>query len=149
MSEHRATIRWNRGATDFTYDAYSRDHTWEFDNGVKIEASAAQEFRGAPENVDPEEAYVAAISSCHMLTFLAAAAHRKWIVDSYTDCAIGTLEKNAHGKLAVTRVILRPEVRFDERDRPSADELQKLHHLAHRECFIANSVHTDISVEIR
>ena len=116
---------------------------------MKVEASAAREFRGTPENVDPEEAYVAAISSCHMLTFLAIAAHRKWIVDSYTDCAIGTLEKNADGKLAVTRVILRPEVRFDERNRPSPGELEKLHQIAHKECFIANSVHTDISVEIR
>jgi len=149
MSEHRATIRWNRGVAQFSYETYSRDHSWEFDNGVRLEASATQEFRGTPERVDPEEAYVAAISSCHMLTFLAIAAHRKWIVDSYTDSAIGYLEKNAEGKLAVTRVILQPDVRFDARNLPSADEIAKVHRLAHKECFIANSVHTDISVEIQ
>jgi len=147
MSEHRATIIWNRDSDDFSYEAYSRDHTWEFENGVNIQASAAPEFRGSSENIDPEEAFVAALSSCHMLTFLAIAARKRFVVDSYTDIAVGYLEKNAHGKLAVTRVSLRPKVSFSKEACPSSEELEKLHHLAHAECFIANSVHTSISVE--
>ncbi len=147
MSEHRATIIWNRNSRDFSHDAYSRDHTWEFENGIKIDASAAPDFLGTPENLDPEEAYVAALSSCHMLTFLAIAARRRLIVDSYSDSAVGYLEKNPNGKLVVTRVILRPRISFFEGTAPSAEKLEKLHHLAHAECFIANSVHTSISVE--
>jgi organic hydroperoxide reductase OsmC/OhrA len=147
MSEHQATISWDRGSDDFSYEAYSRDHIWEFENGAKIEASAAPEFHGSPENVDPEEAYVAALSSCHMLTFLAIAARRRFVVDSYTDSAVGYLEKNAYGKLAVTRVVLRPKVSFAKEACPSSEEIQRLHHLAHAECFIANSVQTSISVE--
>jgi organic hydroperoxide reductase OsmC/OhrA len=147
MSKHRATIIWNRGSADFSYETYSRDHTWEFENGIKIEASAAPGFRGTPENVDPEEAYVAALSSCHMLTFLAIAVRRRLVIDSYTDSAIGYLEKNDLGKLSVTRVTLRPKVSFENTDRPPAEELEKLHHLAHKECFIANSVQTEISIE--
>lgn len=147
MSEHRATILWKRNSRDFSYDAYSRDHSWEFENGIKIDASAAPDYLGVPENIDPEEAYVAALSSCHMLTFLAIAARRRLIVDSYTDSAVGYLEKNSAGKLAVTRVILRPRISFSEGTAPSAENLEKLHHLAHAECFIANSVHTAISIE--
>jgi len=147
MSEHRATIVWNRNSRDSSYDAYSRDHTWEFESGVKIEASAAPDFLGTPENLDPEEAYVAALSSCHMLTFLAIAARRRLVVEAYTDSAVGHLEKNAHGKLAITRVVLRPQISFAEGTHPSAEELEKLHHMAHTQCFIANSVHTAISIE--
>ena len=147
MSEHQATISWDRGADDFSYEAYSRDHIWEFENGVKISASAAPGFRGSFEHVDPEEAYVASLSSCHMLTFLAIAARKRLVVDSYTDSAVGTLEKNENGKLAITRVILRPKVSFAQEACPSSEGLERLHHLAHAECFIANSVHTSISVE--
>jgi len=147
MSEHRAKIVWNRDSKDFSYETYSRDHSWEFENGIKIQASAAPEFRGSPANIDPEEAYVAALSSCHMLTFLAIAARKRFVVDSYTDLAVGHLEKNEHGKLAVTRVALRPKVSFSEQACPSSEELERLHHRAHAECFIANSVHTSISVE--
>ena len=147
MSEHRATIVWNRNGIDFSYDAFPRDHTWEFENGIKIEASGAPDFGGTPENLDPEEAYVAALSSCHMLTFLAIATRRRLVVDSYTDSAVGHLEKNADGKLAVTRVSLRPKISFAEGTDPSAEELEKLHHVAHATCFIANSVHTAISIE--
>ena len=147
MSEHRAKIIWNRGSAEFSYDAYSRDHRWEFAQDMRIEASAAPEFRGTPERIDPEEAFVAALSSCHMLTFLAIAARRRLVVDSYTDSAVGYLEENAAGKLAVTRVTLRPEICFAEDCRPSDQELEKLHHLAHDACFLANSVETEISIE--
>ncbi len=147
MSEHRAIICWNRDTEDFSYQAYSRNHTWEFENGIKINASAAQDFLGAPENLDPEEVYVAALSSCHMLTFLAIASRQRLVIDSYTDSAVGYLEKNSSGKLAVTRVTLRPQISFSEGLAPSAEKLEKMHHLAHQECFIANSVHTSISIE--
>jgi organic hydroperoxide reductase OsmC/OhrA len=147
MSEHRAKIAWERGSGEFTYEAYTRDHTWEFENGVKIEASGAPEFLGSPEFVDPEEAYVAALSSCHMLTFLAISARKRFVVDSYTDSPVGWLEKNERGKFSVTRVSLRPKISFAEGSGPSTEQLERLHHLAHTECFLANSVHTAISVE--
>jgi organic hydroperoxide reductase OsmC/OhrA len=147
MSEHRATIRWNRCSGDFSYETYPRDHIWEFENGVQVEASAAPGFNGSPENIDPEEAYVAALSSCHMLTFLAIAARKRFVVNSYSDSAAGYLEKNENGKLAITRVILRPEVSFSEESAPSHEDLERLHQVAHKECFIANSVHTSISIE--
>jgi len=148
MSEHRATISWNRGPGDFSYDTYTRDHSWEFENGLKVEASAAPEFRGSAEYVDPESAYVAALSSCHMLTFLAIASRKRYVVDSYTDSAVGYLEKNANGKFAVTRAVLRPKASFAEGAGPSSELLERLHDLTHSECFIANSVHTSISIEI-
>ena len=147
MSEHRATIRWNRDSEDFSYRAYSRNHTWEFENGITIDASAAPDFLGAPENLDPEEAYVAALSSCHMLTFLAIASRQRLTIDAYTDFAVGYLEKNSSGKLAITRVTLRPQISCSDGLAPSAEKLEKMHHLAHEECFIANSVHTSISIE--
>ena len=147
MSEHRATVLWTRSSDDFAYETYSRDHVWEFDGDVKVNASAAPDFLGTSGRVDPEEAYVASLSSCHMLTFLAIAARRRFVVDSYKDPAVGYLEKNSEGKLAVTRVVLRPEISFSGAKSPSPDELDKLHHVAHSQCFIANSVHTSISIE--
>jgi organic hydroperoxide reductase OsmC/OhrA len=146
MSEHPAKVSWSRGGREFTYDTYSRDHTWKFDGGVELAASAAPTYLGNPALVDPEEAYVAAVASCHMLTFLAIAARRRFVVDAYEDSATGFMEKNEAGKLAVTRVTLRPAVRFAEKT-PTAEELARLHELAHENCFIANSVRTQITVE--
>ena len=146
MSEHLAKISWSRGGRDFTYETYSRDHTWTFDGGVEVAATAAPAFLGNPARVDPEEAFVAAVASCHMLTFLAIAAKRRFVVDRYEDAATGFMEKNDAGKLAVTRVTLRPAIQFAEKS-PSADELARLHELAHESCFIANSVRTEITVE--
>lgn len=145
MSEHHATIAWERTTEDFTYDTYSRNHLWRFGGGVEIPASAAPGFLGDAGRVDPEEAFVAALSSCHMLTFLAIAARKRLVVDRYRDSAVGYLEKNADGKLAVTRVVLRPEVVFQET--PAAEVIDRLHHRAHEECFIANSVRTEVRVE--
>jgi organic hydroperoxide reductase OsmC/OhrA len=145
MSEHRVTVAWERTSEDFTYETYSRSHTWEFEGGVTVPASAAPAYRGDPERVDPEEAFVAALSSCHMLTFLALAARKRLVVDAYRDAAVGTLEPNEAGKLAITRVVLRPAVSF--REPPSAEVLERMHHRAHEECFIANSVRTDVRVE--
>ena len=111
MAEHRATIEWQRGDRDFSYAAYSRDHTWQFGE-IRVDASAAPAFRGTPGRVDPEEAFVAALSSCHMLTFLALASRDGIVVDAYEDDAVGYLERNGDGRLAITRVVLRPRATF-------------------------------------
>ena len=145
MSEHRVTVTWERTTEEFTYETYSRSHTWEFEGGVSVPAAAAPAYRGDPERVDPEEAFVAALSSCHMLTFLAIAAKKRLVVDAYRDSAVGYLEENAEGKLAMTRVVLRPEVTF--RGPPSDEAIERLHHQAHEHCFIASSVKTDVRVE--
>lgn len=145
MSEHVAEIDWKRGGADFRYETYPRDHLWRFAGGVEVPASSAPDYLGSAARVDPEEALVASLSSCHMLTFLALAAKRRLVVESYRDRAVGTLAKNDAGRLAVTRVVLRPEVRFAE---PQSEELvAKLHHQAHENCFIANSVRTEVVVE--
>ena len=147
MSEHKVTVEWERETESFSYDAYNRDHLWTFDGGVRVAASAAPAFRGNPANVNPEEALVAALSSCHMLTFLALAARKQFVVDGYLDHAVGFLEKNADGKLAMTRVILRPKVTFGGPNIPDMDQIKSFHERAHTECFIANSVLTKVTVE--
>lgn len=146
MSEHRAQVRWARGAVAFDYESYDRTHRWRFAGGSELDASAAPEYRGSAELPNPEEALVAALSSCHMLTFLALAARRRFVVDGYEDDAVGHMEKNADGRLAVTRVELRPRVTFSGEKRPTPEQLSSLHEAAHRECFIANSVKTEVSV---
>ena len=146
MSEYRVTVSWRRTSAGFTYEEYNREHTWSFDAGIKVPASAAPAFRGKTDCVDPEEAFVASLSSCHMLTFLAIASRKRLVVDSYDDDAVGFMEKNAQGKLAVTRVVLRPRIRFSG-EAPSADDILKLHDQSHHECFIANSVLTEVTVE--
>jgi organic hydroperoxide reductase OsmC/OhrA len=146
MSEHKATVKWARDGVDFGYKNYRRDHIWLFDNGIELRASAAPAYLGDPKRVDPESAFVAALSSCHMLTFLALASNKGFVVDSYEDNAVGFLEKNANGKLAVTRVELHPKIAFSGDAKPTQADLDWLHDKAHRECFIANSVTTKISV---
>ena len=144
MSEHRAHIEWIRESDDFRYENYNRSHSWHFESGIVVAASAASQFLGTEDRVDPEEAFVASIASCHMLTFVAICARKRIVVDSYSDRAIGYMEKNARGKLAVTRVDLRPEIHFQ--DEPEASVIERIHHLSHGECFIANSVLTEIRV---
>ena len=144
MSEHRATIEWERTTESFAYPDYSRDHLWRFPDGTILEASAAPDFLGSENRVDPEEAFVASLASCHMLTFLAIAARRRLVVESYRDEAVGTLAKNAAGRLAVTEVVLHPVVRFQQAPAPEA--IEKMHHQAHENCFLANSVVTEIRV---
>jgi organic hydroperoxide reductase OsmC/OhrA len=145
MSEHHVTVSWERTTEDFAYESYSRNHFWTFEGGVAVPASAAPEFHGDPSRVDPEAAFVAALSSCHMLTFLAIAARKRLVVDGYRDAAVGTLETDAGGKLAITRVVLRPEVTF--RDPPPPEVVERMHHQSHEHCFIARSVKTDVRVE--
>lgn len=152
MSEHTATVIWQRGEQAFTDNAYSRAHRWEFDGGAAIDASASPDVVPLPmsvaEHVDPEEAFVASLASCHMLFFLSLAANRGFVVDSYTDAALGYTERNEKGRTAITRVTLEPKVTFSEGKVPTADELEKLHHKAHDLCFIANSVITEIDIRV-
>ena len=147
MAEHRASLSWKRGEREFTYDSYSRDHEWSFEGGIKVAASAAPGYLGSAERVNPEEAFVASLSSCHMLTFLAVAAKRRFVVDAYDDEAVGHLEKNEEGKLAVTRVILHPKVIFGGEKRPTEEQIATMHKQSHEQCFIASSVKTAVSVE--
>jgi organic hydroperoxide reductase OsmC/OhrA len=145
MSEHVVEVSWSRGEHEFTYDTYSRDHEWRFDGGITVPGSANPAYLGSPGPVDPEEAFVAALSSCHMLTFLAIAAKKRLVVDSYEDRAVGVMAKNANGKLAITQVTLHPKIVFAG-ETPDAGTLERIHHLSHEECFIANSVTTEITV---
>lgn len=147
MSEHKATIHWRRETPDFGYETYNRDHDWQFDAGITVRASAAPGYLGSASCVDPEEAFVASLSSCHMLTFLAIAARKKLTVDEYRDEATGVLAKDAAGHLAITTVTLRPKVTFSGDKAPTAEELKRLHDQAHHACFIANSVKTDVVVQ--
>lgn len=149
MSEHVALVAWRRETPDFAYTSYNRDHDWTFDGGTTIRASAAPAYLGNESCVDPEEAFVASLSSCHMLTFLAIAAKKGFVVDSYRDRAVGVLEKDASGRLAIVRATLRPEVKFGGAKVPTVEELRVVHDQAHHACFIANSVKTEIAVEIQ
>jgi organic hydroperoxide reductase OsmC/OhrA len=145
MSEHRITLKWEKGDAPFTYNEYPRNHALSFKNGQEtVIASASPTYKGDGSKCDPEDMLVAALSSCHMLSFLAIAAKKKLTVQSYEDDAVGFLEDDG-GKLWISRVILRPKVTID------ADEetLAHIHHLAHEACFIANSVKTDVKVEPR
>ena len=149
MSEHHAAIRWTRTSADFTYDSYNRAHELVFKGGdIVVAASSAPAFKGDAERVDPEEAFVASLSSCHMLTFLAICAKKRITVESYDDAAVGYLEKRADGKLWMARVVLRPRIRFAAGAEPDAATIAHIHHDSHENCFIANSVKTDVSVAL-
>jgi organic hydroperoxide reductase OsmC/OhrA len=150
MSEHHAGVRWTRTSADFIYESYNRAHDMVFKSGaLRLAASSAPAFRGDADRVDPEEAYVASLSSCHMLTFLAICARKRLPLESYEDEAVGVLEKGTNGKLWLARVTLRPKVVFASGSAPESAVLSGLHHLAHEECFIANSVNTAVTVEPR
>lgn len=153
MSTYTATIRWTRDpATDFAKGQYSRAHEWSFDGGAVVPASPSPHVVPAPWNdpagVDPEEAFVASLSSCHMLFFVDFARRAGLVVDSYEDEAEGVLEKRGDGKMAITRVMLRPRVAWGG-EVPDEAVFGELHHNAHEACFIANSVTTQVVVEPR
>jgi organic hydroperoxide reductase OsmC/OhrA len=147
MSEHKVNLTWKRGDVPFEYQKYPRNHRWKFDGGHEMTASAAPAYLGDPNQVDPEEAFVASLSSCHMLTFLAVAAKKKFVLDEYIDEAIGLMEKNAEGKLAITRVTLKQKLKFSGDKQPTPEEIEEMNHMAHDQCFIANSVKTEVTVE--
>jgi organic hydroperoxide reductase OsmC/OhrA len=141
MSEYVATIRWQRGTDRFTDDKYSRGHEWVFDGGLTVPASASPDIVPLPmsvaKNVDPEEAFVASLSSCHMLFFLHIA-----------DEASGCMEKNDEGQTVITKVVLRPNATYSGEQIPDRNKIERMHHLAHEQCFIANSVKTEVTTEI-
>jgi organic hydroperoxide reductase OsmC/OhrA len=149
--EYLATVSWKRDDATFSDGKYSRGHQWSFDGGVVVPASSSPHSVRLPfsraDAVDPEEALVAALSSCHMLTFLYLAQQQSFVVDSYDDDAIGVMTKNERGKLFMSQVRLRPRIIFSGAKRPGEAELAELHHHAHEECYIANSVLTEVAVE--
>jgi organic hydroperoxide reductase OsmC/OhrA len=152
MSRHTANVHWTRGDSRFTDNRYSRRHAWRFDGGAEVAASSSPHAVAAPysspEAVDPEEAFVASISSCHMLWFLSIAAKRGYRVDDYDDDAEGVLEKDAEGRMSMTRVTLRPRIVFSGDHVPSTADIASMHDEAHHACYIANSVKTTIGVKM-
>lgn len=151
MSAYTVTVEWLRGSQRFVDKRYSRAHLWKFDGGSEVRASSSPHVVPLPFSdanaVDPEEAFVASLSSCHMLFFLSIAANAGFCVDRYIDEAEGILEKDASQRLSMTRVTLRPRVIFSGSPAPSEDEIRRMHHQAHEECFIANSVKTEVRCE--
>jgi len=153
MSEYFAKVEWRRNSDESYIDnKYSRGHEWVFDGGITVKASSSAHIVPLPysvaENVDPEEAFVASLSSCHMLFFLSIAAKRKYVVDSYTDDAVGLMGEDEDGRIAMLKVTLRPYVQFSGDKQPTLEQLQKMHHQAHEQCFIANSVKSEVVTEI-
>ena len=150
MSEYKAIIKWQRTSPDFLKGRYSREHTWTFDGGVTIPASPSPSVVPAPysnpANVDPEEAFVASVSSCHMLTFLHVASRQGFQIDSYEDESVGVLTKNEKGVPWVSRITLSPKISYSGGKLPTPADVEKLHHLAHEQCFIANSIKTEVVV---
>lgn len=153
MSEYSARISWRRGEDeDFIQAQYSRGHEWSFDGGAIVPASSSPHVVPLPysveANVDPEEAFVASLSSCHMLLFLSIAAKRRFIVDEYVDNAIGIMTQDESRRFSITKIILRPKIGFSSDKQPTREQIEKLHHQSHEQCFIANSVKTQIVTEI-
>jgi organic hydroperoxide reductase OsmC/OhrA len=150
VAVHTATIEWVRNGHKFTDNQYSRAHTWQFDGGLAVPASSSPHVvripLSNPANVDPEEAFIAALSSCHMLWFLNIAAVKGYVIDNYTDHAQGFMEKNASGKVWVSRVVLHPQVTFSGTKVPNSADVEGLHHEAHTECYLANSVKTSVEI---
>lgn len=150
MSDHRAKIHWQRTGEDFFKGRFSREHTWTFDGGITLTASASPSVVPAPYSnaagVDPEEAFVAAIASCHMLTFLYLASRAKFQVDRYEDEAVGVMTKNERGIPWVNMVTLQPKIVYGGDTSPTPADEERLHHEAHDQCFIANSVKTQVVI---
>jgi organic hydroperoxide reductase OsmC/OhrA len=149
MDEHRITLRWSRDGGAFERGNYRSSHDVAFQGGQRLGVSAAAGYGGDAALADPEQILAAAVASCHMLTFLAVAANRRLVPDTYEDDAVAVLGKNAEGKMFVERVTLRPRVHFSGDNVPSAEDVARLHERAHAACFIANSVKSEVVVEPR
>lgn len=152
MSRHSATVHWQRGADEaFTDNRYQRRHAWHFDGGAVVAGSSAPTSVplpfSDPSAVDPEEAFVAALASCHLLWFLYLAGKAGYVVDDYRDAALGVMGRDSEGRMAITTVTLKPVVRFGGTRVPDAAEHEALHHAAHDQCFIANSVKSEVRCE--
>lgn len=149
--EYTATVTWQRNGAAFTDNRYSRAHEWRFDGGAVVPASSSPQVVPVPLSnaaaVDPEEAFVASLSSCHMLFFLYHAAKKGFVVERYEDTAVGTLGKNAQGRMAMLKVTLRPQVGWGGERRPAAQDVEAMHHRAHEDCYIANSVACEVAIE--
>jgi len=153
MSQHKATIKWAFQSGDFLKGRYSREHTWTFDGGTVVPASSSpavvpQPFSN-PVGVDPEEAFVASLSSCHMLTYLYLASRKGFAISAYEDDAVGTVTKNEAGQMWVSVVVLAPRITYVGDKTPTPEEELALHEAAHHDCFISSSVKTDVRVEPR
>ena len=152
MSSYQATVRWDHGDGEFLADDYSRGHVWSFDGGIEVPASASPDIVPLPKSVaaavDPEEAFVASLASCHMLFFLSLAAKRRIDVVSYVDNATGYMKKDDNGRMWISKVVLRPAATYVPDTAPDQAVLEALHHRAHELCFIANSVKSDVVTEI-
>src|SRR5436190_24049358 len=152
MSEHKVTTRWEQKGVNFLKGQYSREHTWTFDGGLTVPASSSPSAVPVPwsnpAHVDPEEAFVASVSSCHMLTFLFLAYRQGFQVEAYEDTAAGTMTKNERGVPWVSHITLNPRITWAGDKRPTPAELEHLHHAAHEQCFIANSIKTEVKVTI-
>jgi organic hydroperoxide reductase OsmC/OhrA len=151
MAQYLAEVIWQRGEQPFLDNRYSRKHLLRFDGGVEVPGSSSPHVvplpMSEPAAVDPEETFVASLSSCHMLFFLSIAARQGFRVDSYHDKAVGVLEKNAAGKLVISQITLQPEARFSGASAPTREAIDAMHQEAHAECFIANSVLTEVRCE--
>jgi len=152
MHQYQAKILWDRGEQVFSDNRYSRAHAWEFDGGLVVPASSSPLSVPVPmsveKNVDPEEALVAALASCHMLFYLSFVAKRGYVLDQYRDLAIGVMEKNPQGKTAITCIHLRPRENYSGDKQPGLQEREELHHMAHEHCYIANSINAEVIIEI-
>src|SRR4029079_1915111 len=153
MSKYTARVVWERGDQAFVDNRYSRAHRWSFDGGFEVRGSSSPDVvkppLSDPNAVDPEEAFIASLSSCHMLWFLSLAAVKKFRVDRYDDEAEGVMAKDAQARTAITRVTLRPAIAFSGDPLPTQADLEALHHTAHERCFIANSVKSEVVIEPR
>ncbi|OAI57298.1 peroxiredoxin [Verrucomicrobiaceae bacterium SCGC AG-212-N21] len=153
MASHSATVRWKREGPDFLKRRYSRAHTWNFDGGLTVPASSSPHVVPAPwsdaAGVDPEEGFIASVSSCHLLWFLDVACGAGFVVESYEDEARGEMTPNERNVPWISRITLSPRIEWGGDKRPSAQEVEHLHHLAHEQCFIAASIKTEVVVEAR
>jgi organic hydroperoxide reductase OsmC/OhrA len=151
--EYVATVRWQRAGAKFTDNKYPRAHAWRFDGGAVVPASSSPQVVPVPlsdaAGVDPEEAFVASLSACHMLWFLFHAAKQGFVVDAYEDAAAGTMGRTAEGRMAMLKVVLRPRITWAGERTPSSDDVEALHHRSHLDCYIANSVKSEVVIEAR
>ena len=147
MSEHNITLTWKKQTESFAYKEYNRDHQWDFGEGLIVPASSAPEFLGNPACADPERAFAAALSSCHMLFFIAICSKKRLTVTDYTDHATAYLEKDVDGELYIPRVILRPRVTFSNETVFERQAIEKIHHQSHEKCFLAKSVKSEVIVQ--
>ena len=147
MSEHNITLTWSKQTESFAYKDYNRDHQWDFGEGLVVNASSAPQYLGTPEYADPERAFAAALSSCHMLFFIAICSKKRLVVENYVDHATAILEADAEGDLIISQVTLRPKVIFAEGVDVNQEEIEKIHQVSHDKCFLAKSVKSELIIE--